>query len=717
MLNYKEVMADMHWPQGVSLAPYVPMRENQLNVRLLGTGSNLNPWIANDSSARVQMFNSQIGQSLVLKDGTPRVIQTGMEREYGKYTFKIQFKEESRVVKTIEKYPRRAGDRSIKHNPITTVIHEECKTHTFNILHLERFHTQHQSFGFKYKHNIRAQQQLSPNNPPFPAGTILADSPSVRADGEYCYGIETNVAFMSIPQVIEDGVVVTDEYIKRLTSTGIEERKFSFGKDFYPLNLYGDKNNYKPFPDIGDKIRPDGLVFALRQYDVINAAVEMTPEALMEPDYIFDKLVYGEPGAEVYDIDVFHDFTQKKSPTPFGMAVQCQKYLNLKKEYYDEVLAEYRRLRKQYGNHLKISPQFNQLIVEAQATKPRQDNKRVQYTRRAEPLDDWNVTIRYSYDIVPTIGYKVTDTHGGKGVICDIIKREDAPVDMYGRVADMVLDGDSRIKRMNKGSMWEHYMLDSVWHARNYVIQLYGSGSDQEVDLAYDFLFCYYYVCSPYMAKTVGDLHKRAEANGTVRDFKRGRVEAVINDKIYIYLPPDSPNIGAAGVEALQAFFPIKRGPLTYRTVTGRQVTTVDPIRIGGLYILLLEKTGGDWSAVSLSKLNHYGLHAKLTNVDKYSNPARKTAVRLGGEAEVRLFAATMGGEATAEFMERSGNPELARNINKAIMRREKNQAFFKQIAAREERAGNHRRGLVYTKHITYCNGIRTKTISRRVKG
>ena len=718
MLSYKEIMAELYWPPEVSPPPYVPMRENQLNARLLGTGSCLNPWIANDSSSRVQMFNSQVGQSLVLKDGTPRIIQTGMEKEYGKYTFKKSFKEESRVVKTFEKYPKRVGDRSIKFNPVTTIIYEECKSHTFHVMHLERYHTQHQSFGFKYQHNNRIQQMLSPNSPPFPAGTILADSPAVRADGQYCYGIETSVAFMSIPQVIEDGVVVTDEYIKRLTSTGTEERRFSFGKDYYPLNLYGDRNNYKPFPDIGDKIRPDGLIFALRQYDPINAVVEMTPEALMEPDYIFDKLIYGEPGAEVYDVDVYHDLSQKKSPTPSGMAAQCQKYFNIKKEYHEEIHNEYSRLKKQYGQHLKMSPQFKQLVVETDILKPRQDGKRVQLTRRAEPLDDWQVTVKYAYDIVPGIGYKVTDTHGGKGVICDIIRVEDAPRDMFGRVADMILDGDSRIKRMNKGSIWEHYILDSVWHARNYVVQLYGSGSDQEVEQAYDFLFRYYYVVSPYMGKIVGDLHREAELAGNIKAFKRGRVESVVEDKIYIHLPPDSPNIGDEGIRALQEFFPITRGPLTYKPSSATEfVTTVNPIRIGGLYILLLEKTGGDWSAVSLSKLNHYGLHAKLTNADKFSNPNRKTPVRLAGEAENRLLVSTMGGNATAEFLERSGNPELAREINKNILRGIGVGGFAHSIVDRVKMPGNKRRGLVYVSHINYCSGIRLVSKKIKVRG
>jgi hypothetical protein len=143
----------------------------------------------------------------------------------------------------------------------------------------------------------------------------------------------------------------------------------------------------------------------------------------------------------------------------------------------------------------------------------------------------------------------------------------------------------------------------------------------------------------------------------------------------------------------------------------------VNPIRIGGLYILLLEKTGGDWSAVSLSKLNHYGLHAKLTNADKFSNPNRKTPVRLAGEAENRLLVSTMGGNATAEFLERSGNPELAREINKNILRGIGVGGFAHSIVDRAKMPGNKRRGLVYVSHINYCSGIRLVSKKIKVRG
>ena len=95
-------------------------------------------------------------------------------------------------------------------------------------------------------------------------GTKLFDTPAIDDYGNYCYGTETNVALMSIPATIEDGIVISESYAKKLVTHGFEKRVCSWDKRNFPLNLYGDPNDpndYKPFPDIGQKIRADGLVF------------------------------------------------------------------------------------------------------------------------------------------------------------------------------------------------------------------------------------------------------------------------------------------------------------------------------------------------------------------------------------------------------------------------------------------------------------------------
>ena len=114
----------------------------------------------------------------------------------------------------------------------------------------------------------------------------------VTPQGDYCYGREVNVAFMSMPGVIEDGVVVSESFLKSMSTKGYETRTMSFGKKYFPLNLYGD----------------DGLLLARREFRPILAPVEMSPEALRRPDYTYDELVYTLVGrAKVIDVSIMRD--------------------------------------------------------------------------------------------------------------------------------------------------------------------------------------------------------------------------------------------------------------------------------------------------------------------------------------------------------------------------------------------------------------------------
>lgn len=412
--------------------PSVKQKVNELDPTLLSINS-MNPWVMNDSSPRGSMFSSShIAQALVIEGGSPRRCQTGTEAEFGKYTFKHDIPCDAEIIRVIPKFRKTMGFDSIPNNPSTLVIYEDIKTKRVDMVELTTFSTatdnKHQHFGFGYEFEPVAQN-LSPGMK-IPKGTVLADSPSVVGEGEhksYNYGIEANVAFMSIPGIIEDGVVVSEDFLEQLTTTGYEKRVVSFGKKYYPLNLYGDDTYYKPFPEMGDKIREDGLLFALRPYDELLGPIEMDPVALREPDYIFDKLMYGVPGGEVVDITVHHDDTNKVPPTPEGMGDQITKYYNAQVQYYRTILEVYNHLKKERRNSLDISPELHRLVVEAMSYVGFVDNPATSFMKRKDPLarrrvqklyrrneiDDWRIEIAFKYPVVPKEGFKLTELHGG----------------------------------------------------------------------------------------------------------------------------------------------------------------------------------------------------------------------------------------------------------------------------------------------------------------
>lgn len=381
---------------------------NQIFRQFLGV-SGLNPFDFGDSASRKQMFASHAGQALVMKGGTERIIQTGMEREIAHYTFSIKMPVDAQIIRSIPRYREQVGADYIPLNPQTVVIYENTETKEVDILNLTNYCSYHQYFGFEYKPSpnlseVRPGAFIAKN-------TILLDSPSVTPDGGYKYGIQLNMAFMSHPGVSEDGIVICRDVLPRLAFKTYERRVIEWGSKRFPLNLYGDTENYKPFPDIGDRVRDDGILMALRTYDPMLAPVEQGINDVRDVQITFDRTIYAAgAGGKIVDVIFQHD-RQNYQNVP-GRDDQPEKYDAARVRFSREIMEEYDRLRKSRGDGLKLSREFHRLLVESLGVV-NDDEERIAKLYRQVPLDDWRVELVIEYDVVPTVGFKFTDCHGG----------------------------------------------------------------------------------------------------------------------------------------------------------------------------------------------------------------------------------------------------------------------------------------------------------------
>jgi len=385
---------------------------NELHRELVSV-CGLNPWLQHDSSSRVQMTSSQLGQMLVISGATERKCQTGMEREYGKYTFNIKMPVDGEIVDIIERYRTTAGIDSINMNPQTIVIYEDIHTKELGMIDLVNHCSNHQYFGFKYvdKDGMRALRVGAF----IEKGTIFRDSPNITEDGGYKYGIELNMALMTHPAASEDGVLVCRDVLPRLSFKTYENRVVEWGNKKFALNLYGDDKNYKPFPDIGDIVRDDGILMALRSYDPdILSPVEQSVRDAKGVDIMFDSTVYSAgPGGRIVDIRVHHDIA-KTNYADVHMDKQALKYDASRRLFYQRILDVWKRYHKARGEALQITPELQRMVVEAisvvnEATGP---GGRVSKLYRKTPLDDYRVEFVIEYDVMPNIGYKLTGMHG-----------------------------------------------------------------------------------------------------------------------------------------------------------------------------------------------------------------------------------------------------------------------------------------------------------------
>lgn len=270
------------------------------------------------------------------------------------------------------------------------------------------------------------------------------------------------------------------------------------------------------------------------------------------------------------------------------------------------------------------------------------------------------------------------------------------PIDAEGNRAELIMDGESTIRRTNLGRLYEQYFNATSRTVTNYVRRMMAN-DPKSVAHCFEYLKGYYKICTPPMY----DLLTSPSYQGT----PAYHVESVIKEGVYLNLPTDNPAEYPVAIRQLRKEYPTLIGPVTYRGRSGNLVTTRDPVLIGSLYIMLLEKTGVDWSAVDSAKLNCFGIPARLTNRDKHSAPGRQMPVRLTGEDEVRLFAATIGGDATAEMMEMSNNPTTHKHIVTNILHA-KQPTNIENVVNRSVVPRGNSRPLIFIRHMLQSCGI-----------
>lgn len=381
---------------------------NELDERLIGIPA-LNPFFRGVSGPRAAMFNKHMSQRPTISQPTSQRLQTGVGFELGKYTYKIEIPADVFISKVIPKYGNSLVSTATFKNPLSTVIFTNDDTQTIDCVDLVRFHSQHQYFGFEYKYNRSILDEIQPGKHTY-TPTVVADSPSKAPDGDYHFGIHANIALTSDPVVIEDGIKISESFAKKLKFTLFESRTVTFSNDTIGLNMYGDDDVYKMFPNIGDKIRDDGIVFSLRDFDDELAPTDLSRAGLKRTT-MFDTSTYGEPGGEVVDIEIIKGDTQRTELLD-GMQEQLQYHHNAQLRYYKSVYEEYKRLMKESKGTLNLSHRFNTLVKDAYAHMNAAEVKLAYRSR--DKLNGWTVKVTYKYELTPKIAFKLTDLMGYK---------------------------------------------------------------------------------------------------------------------------------------------------------------------------------------------------------------------------------------------------------------------------------------------------------------
>lgn len=161
----------------------------------------------------------------------------------------------------------------------------------------------------------------------------------------------------------EDGIVISESASKKLNHTSVSEAVVNINNNDVLVNLYGDKNNYKPFPNVGEVI-DNGILCSRRRLNYSSVMTDFK-ENDHDVDPSIDTIFFFEGTVE--SVEVFTNLTDEELEMPHNTAVKA--LVMSKRDLWKDIertIIELKdagyTLRDNCGNLLQKAKDFNSKV-------------------------------------------------------------------------------------------------------------------------------------------------------------------------------------------------------------------------------------------------------------------------------------------------------------------------------------------------------------------
>ncbi|MCP4394404.1 MAG: hypothetical protein GY804_09105 [Alphaproteobacteria bacterium] len=603
-----------------------PLLSNtKADCRLLGT-TVCSIAAEHNTSQRLVMAGGQTKQYMeIFGNERPRVFH-GFEKQIMKRKFYTTAVDEEYVIKAvIPRIHTVSKEGSIRTNPSTTVIYINNKNEAgyFNINGINEY-----SDGFGCI-NRKINSHLLTQHKKIPAGTEF-----VKGPGKGYMGINTKVAFMEFKYVPEDSVLIAQSYADKCATTGISKAYIRLKINQRPKNIYGDEEEYKFIPDIGECVGADGILAAIATHKQQTLLSEIGA-ANKGIDHLHDHPLKVRPGAKIENIEIACDQKILKNKAPHIQ--QIKKYIHQDKRYWNDIIDVYSDLKE---TRTTLSPELHVLINRALSFVP-QTKKSPTLTDHGHPIDFVNIVITFSYHQPIERGFKMSGLEGGKGVVSAVLPDNEMPKDKDGNPMDMVLAMNPMTNRMNYGQGYEMDLSHVGEVVENNI-------RENKVSSPYEYIMGFLEKVNENYAKLL---------RGMYDDKKNAFVQQCLDEGIHIFYPPFLKNGTGELLVSLQdeyeaydqyLYFDVKSRKGNYRSVK-----TYKPIATGWKYVLWLCKVPHS-NASGVGRVSHFNVPIRPQTTDRTNNhrdPIRKTLIKLSEDDGRNISMMTGDSEAFARTL------------------------------------------------------------------
>ena len=542
----------------------------------------------------------------------PKVF-TEYENMVGKNSTGIKrAKREWRVVDKVYKFE--------EGNHLYTLIVKDEATGYYDIIQKQLVEDLTEKFGFRYNTEDLDKIQVGDL---IPKDSVLYKSTSYDEYNNYRFGVNATFCYTSDVRTTEDAILVSKTFADKFRCVEVENIKVSINDNDVLLNLYGDENNYKCFPDIGEYIN-DAIICATRRINNEQIFYDFKETNLRKINFSEDVLCieHGQ-GGKIIDIRVYSNKTLEEMEMNDYHA-QVTKYYKNERRYYDEMVKATEYVITDNKEH---SVKFNSMYKKSKDVL----NENVKWCEQhgKKPFSNMIIEFTVEREVPLKEGSKITGLFGNKGVISKIVPDDEMPVLENGKVVDVLFNCLGVVNRLNSFQLFEQ----SINFIMNRTIDRIKSLETNDQRAALIFTMINYF--NTRQAREMGEMYNKLSEKE-----KDNFMEEIYDKGIFVHIPPfwhERPlfDVISEIYDKYDWLTPYK----AYIKKNGRFRPIMNNLIVGEMYIIRLKQTASKGlSTRSVGGVNLIGVPVKDAQAKENKILYSKTPCRLGLDEVLNLL-------------------------------------------------------------------------------
>lgn len=251
------------------------------------------------------------------------------ETAFGRYSSSLKIAGKNyTVVDKISKFTF-DGNEDVQY----VLVVKDNDTEEYDIMTKREYEKLTENHGYSYNTDVIDSLEVGDV---IPEGKILSKSSNFDEYNNYMYGVNALCALVIDENTIEDSIECSESFAKKGAALEVDNFSISLNDNDILLNLFGDNEEYKTFPDIGESAWKQ-IICCKRRLNKSTMMYDLKYDRLREIDFGNDTLKICN--GKVVDIDIYCNKPLEELPEDKVYYNQIRKYYEESLRYNGEIIA------------------------------------------------------------------------------------------------------------------------------------------------------------------------------------------------------------------------------------------------------------------------------------------------------------------------------------------------------------------------------------------